>query len=664
MNQKDTETLELFRTADVMRAMLDNGYKSTDYAIAEIIDNSIEAQAKHIDILVFQNSQLVKQRYRSRISKIAIIDDGFGMNPSLLSKVLTFGYGTHSQNYASLKASTFGRMGKYGFGLPNSSSSQSNIVHVYSWQNGLDSTHKTSLYVQKIIQGIESTQRPAIPESVPSQLRRQLETIGHQFGTSGTLVLWDDCAPERITWKVASTLIDKTERTCGRIFRKFINDKHVVIRLALFDENADKPLQIRQFRANDPLFLMENTIADSLLDEQGYKGERPFFREVPSCSDFEVKVLNDRGEEETAKVKIKASIARVRTLKHDLRSDTPGALKIGQLAAENAGLSVLRAGRELELSKTWVPSSSEPRHRWWGLEIDFPPALDKIFGVTNNKQSAIKLESYASQNPDEILKKFMDNWKLQHPEEEGHITYAKMIQLMQETEDDEWVLCLVAKIVHDFISEQIKVIKTYLKESGTRRAAENGGKEDDGISSNSTGLPGKNPDEITKRAYSDTAEIKDKPTQEKVIREIYPENPTQDQELRSSQVERLKKFLESEPDANFFVGLTDVDSNAFFECRESNGLTAISFNRNHPAYERLLEAAAELIVEDESLTLSNANVQDRVDVLKVHILLMFFAWAKTELALTRGDRMVARSIKEDWGRNFFKLINAFDEVNS
>ena len=241
MNQKDTETLELFRTSDVMRAMLDNGYKSTDYAIAEIIDNSIEAQAKHIDILVFQSSQLVKQRYRSRISKIAIVDDGCGMAPSLLSKVLTFGYGTHSQNYASLKGSTFGRMGKYGFGLPNSSSSQSDVVHVYSWQNGLESTYKTSLFVQRIIEGKESTQRQAVLEPIPSELRQKLESIGHQLGSSGTLVLWDDCCPDRTTWKVASTLIDKTERTCGRIFRKFIDGEHVVIRMALFDEYSDEP---------------------------------------------------------------------------------------------------------------------------------------------------------------------------------------------------------------------------------------------------------------------------------------------------------------------------------------------------------------------------------------------------------------------------------------
>lgn len=663
MNQKDTETLELFRTSDVMRAMLDNGYKSTDYAIAEIIDNSIEAQAKHIDILVFQSSQLVKQRYRSRISKIAIVDDGCGMAPSLLSKVLTFGYGTHSQNYASLQGSTFGRMGKYGFGLPNSSSSQSDVVHVYSWQNGIESTYKTSLYVQRIIEGKESTQRKAVPKTIPSELHKKLDSIGHQLGSSGTLVLWDDCCPDRTTWKVASTLIDKTERTCGRIFRKFINGGHVVIRMALFDENSDKPLQTRQFRANDPLFVMQNTIADSMLDEQGYTGERPFFNSVTLNNDFEVPVINKKGEWETARVEIRASIARVTTLKRDLGSDAPGATKVGQLAAENTGLSVLRAGRELELSKTWVPNSSEPRHRWWGLEVEFPPALDKIFGVTNNKQSAIKLESYASQDPDDILKKFIDNWKLQHPEDKGHITYAKMIQLMQETEDEEWVLCLVAKIVHDFISQRINVIKTHLKDSGKKKENKNGSGEE-GTASNSTGTAGKDPNEVTKRVYPDTAEVKDKPTQEKVIKDIYPENPVQDQDLRTSQVERLKKFLESEPDANFFVGLTDVDSNAFFECRESNGLTAISFNRNHPAYERLLEAAAELVVEDENLTLSNANVQDRVDDLKLHILLMFFAWAKTELALTRDDRMVARAIKEDWGRNFLKLINAFDEINS
>ena len=55
--------------------------------------------------------------------------------------------------------------------------------------------------------------------------------------------------------------------------------------------------------------------------------------------------------------------------------------------ARNVGVSVVRAGRELELDQGWA-SSYEPRERWWGVEVSFDPGLDDLFGVSNNKQFA------------------------------------------------------------------------------------------------------------------------------------------------------------------------------------------------------------------------------------------------------------------------------------
>ena len=64
-----------------------------------------------------------------------------------------------------------------------------------------------------------------------------------------------------------------------------------------------------------------------------------------------------------------------------------GSLAHGRHAANNQGVSVVRAGRELELNESWV-NAYDPRERWWGVEVDFPPSLDEVFGVSNNKQSA------------------------------------------------------------------------------------------------------------------------------------------------------------------------------------------------------------------------------------------------------------------------------------
>lgn len=50
-------------------------------------------------------------------------------------------------------------------------------------------------------------------------------------------------------------------------------------------------------------------------------------------------------------------------------------------------MSVVRAGRELEMNRTF-DIGYDPVERWWGIEVSFSPALDDIFGVTNNKQAA------------------------------------------------------------------------------------------------------------------------------------------------------------------------------------------------------------------------------------------------------------------------------------
>ena len=65
----------------------------------------------------------------------------------------------------------------------------------------------------------------------------------------------------------------------------------------------------------------------------------------------------------------------------------PGHTDPGKHAQKNIGVSVIRAGRELELNKSFVIGYN-PAERWWGVEVSFSPALDEIFGVTNNKQSA------------------------------------------------------------------------------------------------------------------------------------------------------------------------------------------------------------------------------------------------------------------------------------
>ena len=52
-----------------VQAMRDNGYKNAAYAIAELMDNSIQAGATQVELLCGEKKQQVGSRMRSRLAK-------------------------------------------------------------------------------------------------------------------------------------------------------------------------------------------------------------------------------------------------------------------------------------------------------------------------------------------------------------------------------------------------------------------------------------------------------------------------------------------------------------------------------------------------------------------------------------------------------------------
>ena len=82
------------------------GYRSNVDAIAELVDNSIQAYSLRVDLLFdYDKSVLLKKP-----SRLAVIDDGHGMAPEMLRLAMMWG-GTHRENDR-------GGLGRYGYGLP------------------------------------------------------------------------------------------------------------------------------------------------------------------------------------------------------------------------------------------------------------------------------------------------------------------------------------------------------------------------------------------------------------------------------------------------------------------------------------------------------------------------------------------------------------------
>src|SRR5262245_48637365 len=103
-----------------IHATRDTGYRSTASAVAELVDNALQAQAKHVHIFVRQTDQPAPEDLT-----LAVLDDGHGMDAATLRKALQFG--------GSLRFDDRSGPGRFGMGLPNSSVSQARRVEVYSW---------------------------------------------------------------------------------------------------------------------------------------------------------------------------------------------------------------------------------------------------------------------------------------------------------------------------------------------------------------------------------------------------------------------------------------------------------------------------------------------------------------------------------------------------
>src|SRR3546814_20043758 len=75
--------------------MRDSGYKNTAYALAELIDNSVQANASNVEVICLEAYRQVNERASRRIQAIGILDQGDGMTPETRRLALQFGNGTH-----------------------------------------------------------------------------------------------------------------------------------------------------------------------------------------------------------------------------------------------------------------------------------------------------------------------------------------------------------------------------------------------------------------------------------------------------------------------------------------------------------------------------------------------------------------------------------------
>ena len=364
----------IFEPGAAVRALRDARYRHPANAIAELIDNSVDANATRVDVLIEERQTTVNTRTRWRVHKLAVADNGHGMDANTLEQALRVGGRT-----ASLRVRT---IGKYGMGLPTASASQCQRVDVWTWLESIDQPSHSFLDTSAIENGEMQEIPLADSEPVPPEWRHRVDTATLNT-RNGTLVVWSEI--DRITAQ-SDTIFKRIEQEIGRTYRHFINDDELRIRMASFrDHRVDRDVTVHP---NDPLFLMPNSTTSEPWDKE------PMFEEYGTPKRYPVKI-GDREEI----IEVRYSIVKKEAIIHDGKQ-TPGNLPYGQDARRNMGVSIIRENRELLLENAFIREGStggEPVNRWWGCEIRFGAGLDDLFGVDHNKQMAASLSNAAKE---------------------------------------------------------------------------------------------------------------------------------------------------------------------------------------------------------------------------------------------------------------------------
>lgn len=336
----------------------DAGYKNTASALAELIDNAIEAEAENIQILTFEEPVALSKRTVHRIISIAVYDDGVGMTPQTLQLALQFGMGTRLKSRKGI--------GRFGIGLPNASISQCRRIEVFSWQESI--CYYTYLDIDEVKENSQQFSNPVQKCELPHKYLSCLEGISPK--SSGTLVVWSKC--DRLDISKSISLYNSMERDLCRIYRHFLdNDNSYGNRVSINLVSNGKEKKCLKLKANDPIYLLTPNNVPGFENQSTNLLHGNVIR-IPV-------EYNDEGD--TSEVEMRFSIALPET------QNLGGNSQVGQHYARNTGISLVRACREIDFGDFGFFNPRDERQRWWGCEIRFEPVLDELFGVTNNKQS-------------------------------------------------------------------------------------------------------------------------------------------------------------------------------------------------------------------------------------------------------------------------------------
>jgi len=206
----------------LIESMRSLGY-SFDTAIADLIDNSVSAQAKNINILLDPSDD----------PRLIIFDDGHGMDAATLEEALRFGSRGPSEQRSEHD------LGRFGLGMKSASLSQCRRLIVVSKREGLLCCFSWDL------DQVQRSNNWAILEYSPEEIAALPSIDLFESVNSGTYVLLQNF--DRITAsshdvkKTLDSLIEVAEEHLSLVFHRIITEDNVNISINGRAINAKDP---------------------------------------------------------------------------------------------------------------------------------------------------------------------------------------------------------------------------------------------------------------------------------------------------------------------------------------------------------------------------------------------------------------------------------------
>jgi len=601
----------LFPGSFTIRALRDSRYHNSAYAVAEIIDNSIEAGAGRIDLLCQEERVQVKHQVRARLNRIAVCDDGYGMDAETLLNALKFGGGTRHDSPRGI--------GKYGMGLPTSSMSQCKRVDVWTWRDGPDSALHSRIDADEIESGNHLVPLPDKATPLPDEWKR-VASEELLAGKSGTLVMWSKL--DKIQWKTGKSLIDNTATEVGRIHRRYIVEDMVRIRAVSFLENRSQEATYeKKFVSNDPLYLMApNSIPEVPWNESAMFTEWPEKRYTYSVD----------GREE--RITVRYSIVKPEALKTETATQNPGNTPRGRHARHNIGVSVIREDREIVLEDAFLReggSAENPQNRWWGCEVSFGRAFDETFGLDHNKQMVANFTQAARTlaRDDRATDVILDEIGV-----EEDLIYEIVGDIRNQTR------AMMEQIRKMFAVKRGKDIKEKHKSPDSKAAKTATEADREAIAA---GAEDPSPTDTERDSKSDEERV------EGLTKQFL------DSGLPDDDARELARMLVGE-DLAYQFNPAQLDGYQMFNVRSNQGVLHVNLNIDHPVYD-LLRSVEDNIRE-------NDDEDHPAFIASVAIRLLLSSWARMEdQTESREERMRIQDIATRWGRQVDKVIGRLRE---